>query len=272
MALDRLPSGDSRRRKVISKQSVLKGLRTKVVGKKLFVFESIDSTNACAKTLAETGTPEGTVIVADFQTSGRGRLGRTWKSEPGANLLFSLVLRPPLKKEAAGILTFFSAVFIARALESIAGIPFECKWPNDVLLNGKKCCGILLENSFFQDTFAYSVVGIGINVNQASFEKDLAGKATSLFKELGHTFDRTSLLQELLRQADKLMPSLERGNIPEIMDQWNARCSMFGKPVVVAHGNEQIAGTALRLNGDGGLVVETASGQSTFYAGDVTVV
>jgi BirA family biotin operon repressor/biotin-[acetyl-CoA-carboxylase] ligase len=148
----------------------------------------------------------------------------------------------------------------------------ECRWPNDILLNGKKCCGILLENSFLQDRFDFSVVGIGINVNQASFEDDLANRATSLFKELGHTFDRTSVLQELLREADRLLPSLERGEVLAIMEQWNSRCSMFGKPVVVTHGDDRISGTAVRLNGQGGLVVDTPAGESTFYAGDVTIV
>lgn len=257
---------------MISKERILKGLRTTVIGKKLFVFESIDSANACAKALAETGTPEGTVVVADFQTSGRGRLGRTWESEPGSNLLFSVVLRPSLKKESAAILTFYSAVFIARALEHSTKHAFECKWPNDVLLNGKKCCGILLENSFLQDRFDFSVIGIGININQLSFENGLGERATSLFKELGHTFDRTKVLQELLREADKFLPSLERGDVRSIMEQWNSRCSMFGKPVMIVQGKTQISGTALRLDGDGGLVIETPSGQSTFYAGDVTIV
>jgi len=257
---------------VISKESVLKGLKTQVIGKKLFVFESIDSTNACAKTLAEAGTAEGTVVVADFQTAGRGRLGRAWLSEPGTNLLFSVVLRPTLKKESAAILTFYSAVFIARALESICGHSIECKWPNDILLNGKKCCGILLENSFVQDRFDFSVIGIGINVNQAVFPEDLANRATSLMKELQHKVDRTKLLQELLRTADTLLPSTRAGWAKEIMDDWNSHCSMFGKPVTISHGDDRISGTALRLDAEGGLVISTASGPSTFYAGDVTIV
>jgi len=256
---------------MISKQRVLKGLKTQVVGKKLFVFESIDSTNACAKTLAETGTPEGTVVVADFQTSGRGRLGRTWISEPGANLLFSLILRPTLKKESAGILTFFSAVFIARALERITGHSFECKWPNDIMLNGKKCCGILLENSFQHEKFDFAVIGIGINLNQTSFAEDLNERATSLFKEFGHTFDRVSALQELLRESDSLLSNVQRGEVTSIMDEWNSRCAMFGKPVTIVHGEDRTSGTALRLDAEGGLVISTASGESTFYAGDVTI-
>lgn len=257
---------------MISKASVLRGLRTDVIGKKLFVFESIDSTNACAKTLAETGTPEGTVVIADFQTHGRGRLGRSWKSEPGANLLFSIVLRPTIHKEQAAILTFFSAVFIAQALEHSVSQPVECKWPNDILIRGRKCSGILLENSFSQDRFDFSVIGVGINVNQASFEGELEKKATSLSREVGHSVDRTKLLQQLFREADVLLSTLKAGDLPSIMARWNSRCSMFGKPVLIEHGKERISGTALHLDDDGGLVVQTASGLSTFYAADVTIV
>lgn len=257
---------------MISKATVLRGLRTNVIGKKLFVFESIDSTNACARTLAETGTPEGTVVVADFQSNGRGRLGRSWKSEPGANLLFSIVLRPTIQKEQAAILTFFSAVFIAQALEQTTGQSVECKWPNDILLRGKKCCGILLENSFSQDRLDFSVIGVGINVNQSSFPGDLEKKATSLTREVGHTVDRTKLLQQLFREADMLLPVLKAGDLSTIMARWNSRCSMFGKSVLIEHGKEKISGTALRLDDDGGLVVQTASGLSTFYAADVTIV
>ncbi len=257
---------------MISKESILKGLKTRIIGKKVFVFESIDSTNACARTLAEAGTAEGTVVVADYQTAGRGRLGRSWLSAPGTNLLFSIVLRPTLKKESAALLTFYSAVSIARALERVTGKPFECKWPNDILLNGRKCCGILLENSFLQDRFDFSVIGVGLNVNQSSFPDDLGNRATSLLVELGHQLDRTALLQELLRETDALLPIVHKGDVPTIMDEWNSRCLMFGKPVTITHGEERISGTALRLDAEGGLVINTPSGPSTFYAGDVTIV
>ncbi len=257
---------------MLSKKQLQRGLKTSVVGKKLFVFESIDSTNACAKTLAETGTPEGTVVIADHQTSGRGRLGRSWVSQPGSNLLFSLVLRPGLARESAGLLTFFSAVFIARALEKATGQQVECKWPNDILINGKKCCGILLENSFSLNKLDFSVVGIGINVNQREFEGELADRATSLFREFGKEYDRTDLFQTLLQESDLLLARLKKGAVDEIMDEWNSRCRMFGKPVTVSQGESLVSGTAMRLSADGGLVVKTTAGQSTFYAGDVTVV
>ncbi len=257
---------------MIAKKQILKGLKTSVVGKKLFVFESIDSTNACAKTLAETGTPEGTVVVAEHQSAGRGRQGRTWSSEPGRNLLLSIVLRPNLPKDGCGFLTFFSAVFIARALERATGRPVECKWPNDLLIGGKKCCGILLENSFSQDVLDYSVIGIGINVNQTTFEGDLADRATSLSREYHTEFDRTKLLQTLLQEADTLLSTLKKGDTGNIMSEWNNRCTMFGKSVTISHGEDTTTGVAVSLNADGGLIIQTPSGESTFYAGDVSVV
>ena len=211
-------------------------------------------------------------MVADHQTAGRGRLGRSWLSEPGRNLLFSIVLRPTLPKETSSFLTFFSAVFIARALEKITGHDVECKWPNDVLVNGKKCCGILLENSFARESLEFSVVGIGINVNQSVFGPELEGRATSLATEYGVTYDRTSLLQALLREADSLLPSIAKGYSGTIMEEWNKRCTLFGKSITVMHGDEAISGTAVSLNGDGGLIIQTPDGRKTVYAGDVTVI
>ena len=127
-----------------SKEELQQGLNTQVVGSKIFVFETIDSTNACARTLGDAGTQEGAVVVTNFQTSGRGRLGRTWLAEPDANLLFSVLLRPRISVDVSGQLTLYASVAIARAIEQCVGAPVECKWPNDLLLNGKKFCGILL--------------------------------------------------------------------------------------------------------------------------------
>jgi BirA family biotin operon repressor/biotin-[acetyl-CoA-carboxylase] ligase len=257
---------------MLSKRLIAKGLSTRTIGKKLFIFESIDSTNACGKTLAESGLPEGTVVVADYQTSGKGRMGRSWFSAPGQNLLVSIIFRPPFPKESSGILTFFCAVFTARALEKAMGTSVECKWPNDILLGGKKCCGILLENSFLREKIDFAVAGIGINVNQLDFANEFRDRSTSLSKEMGKEFDRTTLLQLLLREADRLLPLLHQGATSTIMEEWHSRCGMFGKSVTVSNGSDTFSGTARHLTSDGGLVLETTNGLSTFYAGDVTVI
>lgn len=251
---------------------IIFGLNTTVIGRKLFVFDSLDSTNACARTLADAGLEQGTVVLADYQTAGRGRQGRSWLSEPALNILLSIILRPSISKEQASLLTFYAAVSVARVLEQMNVGAVECKWPNDVLLNGKKCSGILLENSFQQDRLVYSVIGIGINVNQSQFENGISTHATSLAKESGLTFDRKDIIQTLLKETDRLLPSLANGHINLIVDEWKLRCTMFGKTVTLSQGEETISGTAVRLELDGGLVISTATGQSTYYAGDVMIV
>ncbi|MGH2568888.1 MAG: biotin--[acetyl-CoA-carboxylase] ligase [Bacteroidota bacterium] len=254
-----------------SKEELLNGLRTNVVGSKVFVFESIDSTNTCAKTLAETGMEEGAVVVSDYQTEGKGRFGRSWLSEPGKNLLFSTILRPRLHKEQAGLLTFYAAVSVARALEAVSKLRVECKWPNDLLVNGKKCCGILLENSFGKDRLDHSVVGVGINVNQRDFPDNGLSNATSLARELGKDIDRKKLFQTILRELDLLYSDVLNGSFSRIVLEWNNRCTMFGHEVRIIREGTTVYGTAIGLHTDGGLVVETSRGKEIVYAGDVSV-
>jgi len=255
-----------------SKEELSQGLDTAIVGKKFFVFETIDSTNACARTLGDAGTPEGAVVVADFQSSGRGRLGRAWIAEPGANLLLSVLLRPRISITNAGLLTLFASVGIAGAIERHIGEPVECKWPNDLLLHGKKFCGILLENLFQQSEVSYAVIGAGINVNQLTFPAEISSRGTSLAIETGKSFDRKKVLQTVLTELDKLYPPVQQGDFDAVVPEWIKRCSMFGKPVTVQQQDHMLTGIARRLNHDAGLVIETATGLQTVYAGDVSVV
>lgn len=255
-----------------SREELAQGLTTEIVGKKIFVFETIDSTNACARILGDAGTPEGAVVITDFQTDGRGRLGRSWLSDPHANLLFSVLLRPPISIETTGLLTLYASVAIARAIERIIGEPTECKWPNDVLLRGKKFCGILLENSFQQAELSYAVIGAGINVNQRTLPPELSNRATSLAIEIGTIFDRKQIFQTILQEMDGLYESARRGDFTYVVSEWTKRCSMFGKPVTVQQHDRTMSGIALRLNHDGGLIIETNAGIKTVYAGDVSLV
>jgi BirA family biotin operon repressor/biotin-[acetyl-CoA-carboxylase] ligase len=255
-----------------SKEELAQGLETAIVGRKFFVFDSIDSTNACARILGDAGTSEGAVIVADYQTSGRGRLGRSWIAEPGENLLLSVLLRPRISIANTGLLTLFASVGIARAIEKQIGEPVECKWPNDLLLHGKKFCGILLENLFQQSEVSYAVIGAGINVNQRVFPDEIASKSTSLANETGRTFDRRKVLQAILSELDALYPPVQQGDCDAIVPDWIKRCTMLGKPVTVQQHGHILSGIARRLNHDAGLVIETSTGLQTVYAGDVSVV
>lgn len=255
---------------MLSKEHLQDGLQTDLIGRKIFVFESLDSTNACAKTLAEAGTEEGTVVFADFQTHGRGRQGRSWLAEPNTNLLFSVILRPQLQKENSGLLTFYAAVSVCRAVESAVGISVECKWPNDLLLNRKKFCGILLENSLERDHLGYSIVGMGVNVNQRSFDQFL-GHVTSLAIASGGDCDRAGIFRRILQELDGLYKEVQEQRFEKILREWNTRCHMYGREVTVGQKDRTISGTAVGLNHDGGLIIRTSSGNTTVYAGDVTV-
>ncbi len=256
---------------MLAKKDILKGLKTQSIGKKLFVFESLDSTNVCAKTLAEAGSEAGTVVVTEFQSEGRGRLGRRWEAQPGTSLLFSTVLRPNLGQESAGLLAFFVAVSVARALERETQLPVECKWPNDLLLNGKKVCGILIENSFSQQGLQYSIAGIGLNVMQHTFPEPLGTKATSIARETGKETDRTRLLQSVLTEMDTLYEDVQKHDFDRVMEEWNSRCSMFGKTISVLQHDHRVDGSAVGLSSEGGLILKTQKGIETVYAGDVTI-
>lgn len=256
---------------MFSKTELSKGLKTDIIGKKFFLFESIDSTNMCARTLAEAGTDEGSVVVADYQSEGRGRLGRKWQAEPEKNLLFSVLLRPKLSKEQSGLLTFYAAIAVSRAIESMTGQRVECKWPNDILLNGKKICGILIENSFEQEHVAYSVLGIGLNVNQHAFTQELKERATSIAKELNTEVDRVKLFRRILEEIDGLYHDVQKSRYDLILNEWKERCKMFGKRIDVTEGSRTISGVALALSTTGGLILETSNGLHTIHAGDITV-
>lgn len=257
---------------MLSKEDITGGLSTEVVGKKVFLFESIDSTNSCARALGDAGTAEGAVVAAEYQTDGRGRLGRSWIAEPGTSLLFSVLLRPPITVETSGLLTLYASAAIAKAVEDSTGLKVECKWPNDLLLRGKKFCGILIENSFQQSGLSYSVIGAGINVNQPELPAEISEKATSLSREAGKTLDRDKILLRTLTELDAMYGAVRRGDFDDAVSEWTKRCSMFGKTITVQEHDSAVSGVAVRLNRDGGLVILTQLGERTIYAGDVSVV
>jgi BirA family biotin operon repressor/biotin-[acetyl-CoA-carboxylase] ligase len=257
---------------MLSKEDITHKLPTSIVGKKVFVFDTIDSTNSCARALGDADADEGAVVIAEYQSSGRGRLGRSWLAEPGTSLLLSVLLRPPCNAETAGLLTIYTSAAIAIAIERSARNAVECKWPNDLLLGGRKFCGILIENSFQQSGLSYSVIGAGINVNQTTFPPEIAEKSTSLARDTGKTVDRVLVLREVLIELDRMYKAVRQGDFNVAIAEWTKRCSMFGKPITVEEHEQTVRGIAVRLRDDGGLVISSGSGERTIYSGDVTVV
>jgi len=257
--------------RMYSEEELRRGLTTKVFGSKLFVYDSIDSTNNQAKVLANKGAEEGTVVIADYQTAGRGRLGRAWFAEPGSSLLFSVIIRPTFAADKIGLLPFFAAVGVALAIEKVTGIKCECKWPNDILLNGNKCCGILMESAFQQNIHDYVIIGIGLNINQKIFIGDLESKATSLSNECSIEFDRRNVFCQIMSSLESLYTNTSKGDFDAVLKEWKTRAAIFGKQITLTQSSEVISGTAIALAADGGLVVETKTDRRVFYAGDVTL-
>jgi BirA family transcriptional regulator, biotin operon repressor / biotin---[acetyl-CoA-carboxylase] ligase len=253
-----------------SRDELQSGLTTHIFGRKIFTYQSIDSTNACAKILAAAGAEEGTIVFAEYQTAGRGRLGRSWLAEPEKNLLFSLIIRPTIEISKIGLLPLFAAAGAALALESITGTRCECKWPNDVLFNNKKCCGILLESSFQNNALDYAIVGIGVNINQKVFDGDLNDHATSLVSEFGKEFDRKEVFQKIVTTLESLYKNVQAAHFETVINEWKSRATIFGKQVTLRQTGETIQGTAIALSSDGGLILNTSEGQKVYYAGDVT--
>jgi BirA family biotin operon repressor/biotin-[acetyl-CoA-carboxylase] ligase len=247
------------------------GLTTSIFGKQIHYFATVGSTNTEAKTFAQRGAGEGTIVFADDQTAGRGRFGRTWISEPGKNLLFSIILRPAIESSKAGLLSLFAAVAITKAIETFTGISCECKWPNDILIHKKKCCGILLESALQGNKLEYAILGIGINVNQMTFSKELAGTSTSLALECKTSLDRIGLCQNILISLESYYNQYCTEGFEKVVHIWKTHSSMFGKSIRFRQQEAELEGTAVDLSNQGGLIVRSLHETFTIHAGDITI-
>ncbi len=252
-----------------SKDDLLRTLTTRTFGRTLFLFDEIDSTNTCAMTLAETDAPDGTVVWAEYQIAGKGRLGRSWKASQGDNLTFSLILRN-LPVSQLSWVPYHVAEGIAGGIEKVVDLDIRTKWPNDLMIDGKKFCGTLLESTGSRD--APSVVaGIGINVNQSSFPPDIEHSATSLYLETGVQQDRVRIFQSVMENLEALFDEVRAGRGDGIVETWKDRCQTLGKEISVRSDTETVHGRAIGLADDGGLILDTSDGLRTVYAGDVTL-
>ena len=251
------------------------GLDTQIVGAEMHYQPSVDSTNHVAKALAYHGAPDGTIVVAEEQTGGKGRRERSFYSPRGKGIWFSVVLRPKILPKDAPKLTLMVAVAVAEALNRF-NLKLGIKWPNDLLFDGRKIVGILTEMTGEIGRIAYVVVGVGINVNIArdEFPEELQAVAASLSEMSGEELSRVKILRAVLEEIDKLYREVNENGFGEILKLWRKHNITLGKKVRViaaVEGGENFDGTAVDLNGDGALVVETADGLRTVYAGDVSI-
>jgi BirA family biotin operon repressor/biotin-[acetyl-CoA-carboxylase] ligase len=247
---------------------------TKVIGRDIQVFEQTTSTNDVAEKLARDGVNEGAVVFAESQTKGRGRLGRVWLSPTRKGLWFSVLLRPGLRPQETTQLTVISATALRRAFKTTTGLAAEIKWPNDLLLGGKKTAGILTELSAELDRVRHVILGIGVDVNQdaAGFPPELRKTATSLRLECGREISRAELAVEILRELDVDYARICAGKFAEIADEWEDACVTIGKDVTVQVGERRFRGHAESLDDDGALLVRTEHGHlERIIGGDVTL-
>jgi BirA family biotin operon repressor/biotin-[acetyl-CoA-carboxylase] ligase len=248
--------------------------KTKVVGRDIQVFEQTTSTNDVIEILARDGVKEGAVVFAEAQTKGRGRLGRKWMSPTHKGLWFSILLRPELRPQETTQLTVASATALRRAIKTVTGLSAEIKWPNDLMIGGKKIVGILTEMSAEVDRVRHVILGIGVDVNQeaADFPADLRKIATSLKIEADREISRADLATEILRELDFDYARIGGGKFPAVADEWEAGCATIGKNVSVQMGARQIRGRAEALDNDGALLVRTEHGHlERIIGGDVTL-
>ena len=248
-------------------------LDTKVSGKRDIVyFKETDSTNTRAKDLAGNGAPEGTLVVCEKQTKGRGRKGRNWFSPSEQGIYLSLILRPTISLGEAPMITLLTAAAVAETILSLTQLEVKIKWPNDILVNGKKIAGILTEISTEMDAIDYIVVGLGMNVNTPSFPGDIREKATSVFIETGKHFPRVLLIGEYLKWHEKYYEILNKVGFEPIIQRWKELTNIIGHQIIVEMIDKKYVGEVQGIDKDGVLILRDNQGTShRIISGDVTL-
>ncbi len=258
----------------IDLNKLLEGLDTKRVGRSIFFKRSVASTNSWARRFARLGACDGTVFLAESQTAGRGRLKRKWVS-PAGGLWFSVVLRPRLKPAEAFGLVFVSSLAVAEVLEELYGLKTQVKWPNDVLVNSKKVCGILAETKLESKNVEYVVVGVGINTNlgvKKLLPEDLWKTATSLKDELGRKIELEMLLKALLERLERRCDVFLEKGFCVVLDEWKKYAGFLGCQVDVVSMDERLTGLALDVDSGGSLVLKLGDGTvKHVFVGDVVL-
>jgi len=250
-------------------------LKCSVFGDRIVYHEVTDSSNLRAKELAGAGAPHGTVVIAEEQLAGKGRLDRKWVSPKGRNLMLSVVLRPELRVDQVFFLTMLVALSVRNVLKETMDIVAQVKWPNDIYISGKKVGGMLAEFSVCENRVEHVIIGLGLNVNWHPKDNPaILYSCTSLQGETGFAVERSSLLVKVLLQFEKYYEEsiVEKGAWTRFQEEWNECSYVLGKQVVVNSGMESIAGKAIEIDRSGALIVRDSLGkESRILWGDVSV-
>lgn len=258
---------------ILSKSEIASRLQTSWAGREIRFYEEISSTNIEAKKLAEEGEPHGTLVVADKQNAGRGRRGKTWESPAGSSVYMTILLRPEFPPDKASMLTLLMALSVRNAVADVSGMEVQIKWPNDIVLHGKKICGILTEMSAELDYIHYVVIGVGINVNQKTFPEEIHVTATSLFMESEKKYVRAALIERSMYYFEQYYDQfLEIQNLEGIWSEYNKYLINIEKRVRVLDPKGEFEGIAVGINNLGELLVKKDDNEVTeVYAGEVSV-
>jgi len=245
-------------------------LKTKIIGKKIIHFNKIPSTNLYAKKLIDENIDNGTIVIADVQTKGRGRKNRSWIS-PHGGLWFSVILYPDISPKRGMVITMAASISVTQAIRDIAGLKTEIKWPNDVLLKNKKVCGILTEFNAELNKIKYAIVGIGINVNN-KIDGELEDIAISLKQEIGSEVSREKLFGLILENFDNNYYKLKNNDFEHIKKIWLTYSNIIGKKVRIIEEKNMIEGIVKDIYDDGSLIIKTNSGINNVLNGDMAIV
>ena len=250
-------------------------MHTDWVAKEVLYFDTIDSTNTKAQELAEKGYPSGTLVVADKQESGKGRRGRSWVSPSGTGIFMTLMIKPDINPNNASMLTLVAALAVAKAITSVTGEEAMIKWPNDIVVNGKKVCGILTEGSLSAETLqcAYAVLGIGINVHNESFPEEISQMASSLMIEAGgKRFHRAQIIAETMSYFEQYYDTfLKTQDLSALVREYDELLVNRNKSVRVLDPKEPFDGKAMGITPKGELIVDTWESRKLVSSGEVSV-
>lgn len=244
----------------LSEQSIVPNLHTKALGKKIDVFKTIDSTNNFAKSLAQLGAEHGTTVISEVQTQGKGRMGRSFYSPLGMGIYMSVILRPKLSVEHSLLITSCAAVAVAEAIEKVSGVECKIKWVNDIYAGDKKLCGILTEASVNveQGGLEYAIVGMGINVQNVTFPKNVADIATSIKLETGENVSRSLLAAEVLNCLEE---KLENITDKSFIEEYRRRSNLMGKRITVTQGDNVYEASCTGIDEYGRLLIKLDNGE-----------
>lgn len=258
---------------LLDTDAIRRELKTRVLGQSIAYFQSLGSTNDVAKQLAEAGEADGAIVLSDYQRAGRGRMARTWVAPARTSVLMSILLRSNLRPEQIGRVMMAASLGACDAIQSETHLATQIKWPNDILVNGKKCAGILAESAMGANLTEYVILGLGLNVNfAAAFVAGIPQSATTIADELGRAFPRERLVVALAQEIERYYVRLCAGDTESLRVEWRARLVNLGKRVRADVGGRIAEGIAQDVDEDGALLLRRENGEvERLIAGDVTL-